>query len=316
VHEDWGERAERWRGVRSEYVDVQGTSVHALRAGDDVDGPTQLLVHGLGGSATNWIEVIPGLAERGPVIAPDLPGFGRTEPPTRTASRVRFNARFLRTLLDTIGWGSAEVHGNSMGGMLTVLLAGLAPERVDRLVLVSPALPTAMREISQVHTSTLLRFAPFLIPGVGEAVVRRLYARTTPEGYWDDLVTYLYADPDRLSPEIRQVGLENIRFGREAGWRLPAFVGAAESVVGSLLRPGRLKRAIDGIDAPTLLLWGDADRLVGRHVVDAARKRRPDWTITLMEGVGHVPMIEVPQLYLELVSRWLAGDELPEELTV
>jgi pimeloyl-ACP methyl ester carboxylesterase len=316
VHDDWGTRAERWRGIRSEIIEVQGTSVHALRAGDDVDGPTQLLVHGLGGSAGNWLEVMGALAERGPVIAPDLPGFGRTEPPTRNASRVRFNARFLRALLDTLGWDSAEVHGNSMGGMLAVLFAGLAPTRVDRLVLVSPALPGPSRSLNELDRTTLARFAPFAVPGLGETVVRRLHARMTPEQYWDDSLDYLHGDPDRLSPEIREVGIENILFGRTAPWRVPAFVAAAESVVGAVVRRGRLERAIDAIEAPTLVLWGDADRLVGRHVVDAVKARRSDWTVTLLEGVGHVPMLEAPQVYLQVLAQWWEGDEVPEELAV
>jgi pimeloyl-ACP methyl ester carboxylesterase len=314
MYVDWGEVTPRWDGVRSETIEVQGTPVHVLRAGDGREGPPQLLVHGLGGSAANWIEVMPALARRGPVVAPDLPGFGRTPPPTRSASRVRHNARFLRALLDELGWEQAEVHGNSMGGMVSVLFADREPERVSRLVLVSPALPSSSLVAARLDPATLQRFAPFVVPGLGEILLRRAWARVTPEEYWDDLLPYLYADPNRVAPEVRRVGIENLQYGREVEWRLPGFVGAAESVVGALLRRGRLEAAVTGVAAPTLLVWGDADRLVGRVVIDAVRDRRPDWTVTLLEGIGHVPMIETPELYVELLERWLDGDEVPARI--
>ena len=133
MEQDGGERAERWSGIRSEIVDVAGTQVHLLRADGPADGPTQLLIHGLGGSGTNWLEVMSGLSEVGPVVAPDLPGFGRTEPPTPRGSRVGSNLGFLKVFARTLGIDRADVHGNSMGGLLAVKLAAAAPELVDRL---------------------------------------------------------------------------------------------------------------------------------------------------------------------------------------
>jgi pimeloyl-ACP methyl ester carboxylesterase len=312
VHDDWGERSARWAGVRSEVLDVHRTQVHLLRSGDESAGTPQLFVHGLGGSATNWIEVLPGFACHGPVVAPDLPGFGRTEPPVPGASRVRSNARFLVALLDELGWDRVVVHGNSMGGLVSVLLAELAPGRLERLVLAAPALPTRRRALRQLDPITFQRFAPFVLPGVGTAVLRRMWATMTPEQLWEDQLDYIHGDPERLSPELRELGIANLSYGRETAWRLPGFVAAAESLVSALMTGTEVRGAMDAVTAPTLLVWGDADRLVGRPVIDHALARRPDWDLEVLDTVGHAPMVESPERYLDVVCRW-AGWTVDED---
>ncbi|HSK25207.1 MAG TPA: alpha/beta fold hydrolase [Egicoccus sp.] len=307
---DWSERSERWAGVRSDVVELAGTRVHMLRADGPADGggTPQLLVHGLGGSATNWIEVMAGLAAHGPVVAPDLPGFGRTEPPHPRASRITANVAFLVAFLRKLGWERAVVHGNSMGGMLATLLADKAPERVERLVLASPALPAPRNRMHEIHPMTVARFLPFLVPGLGTLAVRGLHARFSPEEEWEQTAKFLHGDAERLSPELQAVGLENLAAGREQPWRLSGLVGAAESLLSALLRARGLVRAIDTISVPTLVVWGDADRLIGRAVIDHLAQRRPDWHLAALPAIGHVPMAEAPDDYLAAVARFYAGE--------
>ena len=80
---DWGDRAPRWAGITSRAVDIDGTRVHYLRAGSTVTGRTHLLVHPMGTGSWSWMDVIGRLSETGMVIAPDLPGSGRSRPPHR-----------------------------------------------------------------------------------------------------------------------------------------------------------------------------------------------------------------------------------------
>lgn len=303
-HDDWGERCARWDGVRSEEVDVQGTPVHVLRADGPADGTPHLLIHGLGGAATNWLEVLPALARLGPVLAPDLPGFGRTRPPRPGASRVGANARFLRALLDRLGWDRVVLHGNSMGGMLGVLLAEHAPERIDRLVLTSPALPSPRTSLHRTPPRTLVRFAPFVLPGLGRLVLSRVWARATVEQLWRDNVEHLHADPARVQPEFAEVGKANLELGKQQPWRVEGLATAAESLMGRLMAAGRLWRVVAQVEAPTLLLWGDADQLIGRPVIDEVRRRRPDWDHEVLEGAGHCPQIEVPARYVDAIATW------------
>jgi pimeloyl-ACP methyl ester carboxylesterase len=313
VHEDWGDVTGRWAGVRSETLEIRGVAVHVLRADgpdDGGDGLPQLLVHGLGGSATNWIEVMPALAKLGPVVAPDLPGFGRTRPPHPRAARVTANAGFLRALLRTLEWDRAVVHGNSMGGMLAMMLTARAPEKVAGLVLTAPALPAPRSRMREIDRKTLLRFAPFAVPRLGRVVLRQLWNRMTPEQQWNDTVDFVYGDPAHLTPELREVGLANLRYGRETDWRLPSFVSAAESLVVELVTGRRLIRAIDEADVPGLVVWGEQDQLVGRAVIEHLVERRPEWHLHEFPHVGHVPQVEAPAEYVEITERFLAEEAL------
>lgn len=318
-HDDWGVRAERWRGIRSEVQHVRGTDVHVLRhdaAPTAPDGaPTQLLVHGLGGAATNWLEVMGPLAEHGPVVAPDLPGFGRTPPPRRNAVRTGHQARFLRALLDDLHLGRVVLHGNSMGGLLAVLLTDLEPDRVERLVLVDPALPGPLRAAASIAPRTLARFAPFAVPPLGRAGLRYAWKRSSPEALWRETVDFIHGDPSRIAPEIGQLGIENLDWGRQQPWRLDGFVTAATSIVAAMTVGQRsLGKAIDRVEPPTLLLWGDADQLIGRHVIDHLRDRRPDWDAHVFPSVGHVPQLEAPRDYVRVVSDWLDAGRAAHEV--
>src|SRR5690606_13473928 len=137
------------------------------------------------------------------------------------------------------------------------LLADKAPERVERLVLASPALPAPRNRMHEIHPMTVARFLPFLVPGLGTLAVRGLHARFSPEEEWEQTAKFLHGDAERLSPELQAVGLENLAAGREQPWRLSGLVGAAESLLSALLRARGLVRAIDTISVPTLVVWGD-----------------------------------------------------------
>lgn len=309
MHDDWGVRTDRWAGVRSEWRELHGTRVHVLRADAAPGAPAgavpQLLLHGLGGSATNWIEVVRGLSVHGPVIAPDLPGFGRTEPPHPRAARLSANTRFLRALCRDLDLDRVVVHGNSMGGLLGVMLAELEPDRIERLVLVDPALPAPLTALPSMPTRTLGRFVPFVVPPVGKALLGRAWQRFDADQLWADNVDFIHGDGSRLSAEIAVVGTENLDWGRRQPWRLDAFAAAAASVVGALTVGSRqLLRAVDRIEAPALLVWGDADQLVGRAVIEHVASRRPDWHLEVFETVGHAPQVEVPGRYLDAVGSW------------
>ena len=111
---DWGERSPRWAGIRSQTVEVCGSSVHFLTAdATRPDAPTHLLIHSTLGSATNWLDTIRPLAACGRVIAPDMPGTlaGHTASPHRSAARAQINARFLRAFTAALGLRDVVARG-------------------------------------------------------------------------------------------------------------------------------------------------------------------------------------------------------------
>jgi len=116
-------------------VDANGIKTNYLEAGS---GPDVVLVHGSGPGVTayaNWRLVIPALAERFHVIAPDMVGFGFSERPTDVDYGVQTWSDQVIGLMDTLGLQKASVVGNSFGGAIALRMAAQHPDRVDKLVL-------------------------------------------------------------------------------------------------------------------------------------------------------------------------------------
>ena len=313
---DLGARSAAWAPLRSGFVDVHGTQVHTVRGGlRPADGGADvphLFIHGLGGGATNWLEVMGALGDDREVITMDLPGFGRTVPPRFSAARVRANARFIPAFMDALGIERAIVHGNSMGGMLTALLAGIAPGRIERAVMVAPALPTAKKDLTHLPGPVFRRFAPFVVPGVGATLLRAFWSRADVELLMEDALELTVADRDRLSPAMLEIMRENLQLGKRSPWRVESLAYAVESLVAALLGGRELTDGVLALPSDTLLIWGDADALVGRPVIDQLLVHRPDWVDAVMPGVGHVPMMEEPERYVAVVRAWLEGRAVTE----
>src|SRR5215211_3386713 len=128
-----------WLGIdwsrHMRWVEVEGSPVNVVELGT---GPPVVFVHGLGGSWQNWLEQLPEFSRDFRVVAFDLPGFGESPMPQDEISISR-SGRLVVGLLDALGIERASLVGNSMGGFVTSEVAVQAPERVDRLVLVSSA---------------------------------------------------------------------------------------------------------------------------------------------------------------------------------
>ncbi|MBW3621111.1 MAG: alpha/beta fold hydrolase, partial [Actinobacteria bacterium] len=107
------------------------------------------------------------------------------------------------------------------------------------------------------------------------------------------------------------VAIENVARATELDWRIDGFVQAATSLVRLLVGARTISRSIAQIEAPTLVLWGDRDQLVGRPVIDGLTARRPEWDLHVFEGCGHVPMLEYPDEFTRVVERWLETTGVP-----
>jgi pimeloyl-ACP methyl ester carboxylesterase len=301
-----------WPGVVDGHLDVGGREVRVLRADSRRRGAgavPQLLVHGLGGSSVTWVEVMGGLAEHGPVVAVDLPGFGRTAPREDDELTVRGYVRFVLDVADALGWDRFELHGNSMGGLVAVLLAARHPERVERLVLVSPALPprTPLGLLVPAR-ATVDGMAPVAVSTVSAAVlgVVGIAGPELTEHRNRQLLRLIYADPDGVDRRLLELMAADFR-GDDATTtrsRRRALRSATRSIAALWTDPRRVWRAIDRIDAPTLLLGGTRDALIPAKVLRAVLARRRDWTGRLLDDRRHALMMEDPAAYLEEVARW------------
>lgn len=193
-----------------------------------------------------------------------------------------------------------------MGGTVATMFAARSPELVERLVLVAPALPARRRRPPDLDPKTLRQFAPFVVRPVGGFMARRRLRKLTVDELWREGMEFVHGDPSRVDPATEKILLDHFAQTINEPSRLRSYTTAAASLVGALLWRRELLRAIDAVTARTLVVRGDADRLVADSVVEHVQDRRPDWDVTTLEGVGHVPILEVPERYVALVTDWMA----------
>jgi pimeloyl-ACP methyl ester carboxylesterase len=312
---DWGERAARWSGIHSETVDVHGTEVHYLVTGQTRTSgkPVHLLVPNPANGASNWLDVLAGLRAHAHVIAVDLPGTiaGHTALPNRRAASIETNVRFLRAFTDALELDRVVVHGWSAGGMIALLFANRTPERVAALVLVAPALPGPLSDREARMWRTLGRAGLAVVAPVARVLLRVLGRRLRA---WnlrvlDDPASIAGSrwntggDLTKMSAEI--AGLMRDEMSAVEPRRMESAVTVYASVMSLMLvRRGPVLDAMRRVAAPTLLVWGDEDRLCARASIDDWTAQRPDWTLAALHGVGHAPPLEAPAEYARTVIDW------------
>ncbi|MGY1813489.1 alpha/beta fold hydrolase [Blastococcus sp. SYSU D00820] len=294
-----------WPG---EQVPVRGGSVFVRRTpwrgpvdgdGDGAPRERALYVHGLGGASTNWTDLAALLAVRFDGWALDLPGFGRSNPPARGSYSIRGHVQAVVDVLERIVAEPGEaagrpVHllGNSLGGLVSVMVAARRPDLVATLTLVSPAMP--VYRVPRAFSPALLLL---LLPGVPSIAERRL-AGVTPEQQVRGMVQMCFGDPSRVPRERMQQALEEMRERSEQAWAGRALARSMRGLMTSYLRigPANAWRMARSLRPPTLVLWGDRDRLVDPALAPRLTAVVPDSRLLVLEGVGHVAMLEVPEL--------------------
>jgi pimeloyl-ACP methyl ester carboxylesterase len=191
-----------------------------------------------------------------------------------------------------------------MGGAISLLLAARQPQRVAGLVLVDPALPPPIG--TPVDRRILATFAAYALPFVGEWYARRKAARLGPDGLVRELMDLCCAEPARIGPGLWDA---HVALARERLRTMPgasdALVEAGRSLGRMLRRPGSLRAMVRAVRAPTLVVHGALDRLVPLTACLALARLRPDWSLEVFEGIGHVPQLEAPDRFVTAVERWL-----------
>lgn len=307
--------AERWGG-RSRVGDLDGPVHWVDFAGPYAAGPAPadesaprpagsaaplVLVHGLGGSHLNWVNVAPELARGRRVVAVDLAGFGLT-PAAGRDTGVRANASLLgRFVRDVVG-APAVLVGNSMGGMVSLLLGQSEPEIVAGLVLVDPSVPTA---VSNLDRLVAFQFGLYATPVLGEQLLVRMRRRYTAHQRVTGTARLCFADPTRADASVIEASASLLAYRDTLPRAEVEFLRAAKSLLTVLRRGRAYSELIRSVSAPVLLIHGEQDRLVP---VEAARRvaaANPDWATEWLAGVGHTPQLEAPDRVVERIVPWL-----------
>jgi len=286
--------------VRHKIADLDGP-VHYLDFGGS--GEPLLMVHGLGGSALNWVGVGPRVAESYRTLAVDLAGFGQTPLFNRSAA-VGANAALVHDFVERVIGQPVVIMGNSMGGHISILEAAAHPQSVKALILVDPAIPGV--HVRRPEPAMLGVLAALSIPGLAQNLLGRRARALGPEGLVRQALELVCADPSRVDPEIVEAHVKLTREREHLGPQNDrAFLQASRSI-GLRMADPRFWSRVARVQAPTLLVHGRLDRLIPVAAARELARRRPDWQLEVLDGVGHVPMMETPGLFMDTVDAWAA----------
>jgi pimeloyl-ACP methyl ester carboxylesterase len=284
--------------MRNKIADLGGP-VHYLDFGGT--GSPLLMVHGLGGAAINWLGVGPALAATHHAMAIDLAGFGQTPLFDRSAA-VGANTDLVVSFIRHVVGEPVVLMGNSMGGHIGILAAADHPSWVNALILVDPAIPGV--HVRRPDPVMLGMMAALSIPGLAQGLLDWRTRKLGGEGLVRESLSLVCADPARVDRGLVdahvRLARERERLGRQNG---RAFLQASRSIGLRMADPGFWKR-VAKVTAPTLVVHGSLDRLIPVAAARELARRRPDWELKVLEGVGHVPMMETPELLLDTLAGW------------
>jgi pimeloyl-ACP methyl ester carboxylesterase len=267
----------------SEFVRVAGIRLHVRDTGPKT-APPVILLHGFGSSLLTWEPWARSLSYTHRVIRYDLPGFGLTgADPTGDYSDARGIA-VLGALMDTLSVQRASLVGNSLGGKIAWMFAAAHPDRVDRLVLISPD-GFASPEFAygkKTRVPAVAKLLPYTLP----AVLLRMNLEAA------------YGDTRRLTPETTQRYRDMIL---APGVR-QAVLDRTEQVM--LEPPEPMLRRVR---APPLLVWGEKDGIIPFRDAGDFLAVIPNVRLLVFPDLGHVPMEEAPARSLPPVEAFLDG---------
>lgn len=283
----------------AEYLELAGGPVHFRDYGGT--GQPILLVHGLGGSIPNWDLLGPRLTDRGHVVAIDLPGFGLSPPGQDWSLDTHITA--ITGTIEHLGEPVALI-GNSMGGLLSEMVAAERPDLVDLLILLSPATPPRLPD-PNIHWPTARRLLIQATPVVGPAMARWMLSTMTSRELVNDLLKRITHKPGRVPMDMIESFVDLTEKRRHFPWAADAIPKTGQSIRSLFLQRSRYVSMIRRIQAPTLVIQGVDDPIVSPNSVRWLCSIRPDWTLIELEDTGHTPQIDAGIRTVSTIEPWL-----------
>jgi len=281
-------------GISSEspmqLVRIHGHYVAYRTAGE---GPVVVLIHGIAGSSATWARVMPGLAERRTVVAPDLLGHGESAKPRGDYSLGAY-ASGVRDLLAVLGHDRATFVGHSLGGGIAMQLAYQFPERCERLVLVgSGGLGREVGTLLKVLSAPGMEYVLPLVLTRGlhdvAATVGRFVGRSGVRA--NSLLQEIWDAYTRLTDTRAQ----------------RAFVHTIRAVIDpSGQRVSARDRLYLAAEVPTLIVWGARDRVIPVAHAHVAHELIPGSRLEIVDDAGHFVPLERPERFVAVLDDFLS----------
>jgi pimeloyl-ACP methyl ester carboxylesterase len=277
-------------------IQLHGHCVSYREAGAASGGPVVVLLHGIAGSGQTWDDVLGLLGERHTVIAPDMLGHGGSAKPRSDYSLGAY-ASGVRDLLTALGHDRATIVGHSLGGGVAMQFAYQFPDRVERLALVASGGLGA--EVSLILRAVALPGAEWIVPLVAKA--RLDDAGAAVAGVLNRIGMHGGADFEEIARGYASL--------KDAATRR-AFVHTVRSVIDA---GGQRIDASDRLylaeEVPSMLVWGDRDRIIPVSHAIAAHAKMPGSRLEVIPSAGHFPHRHDPRRFVELLERFITETE-------
>ena len=300
--------------ITSEETRVFGHRIRYLTGGA---GEPVLLLHGLADTADAWGRVLPTLATRCRVFAPDLLGCGDSDKPAVDYS-LWAQATYLRHFMDNVGIERAIIVGHSLGGGLALHMYMQYPERVSRLALIASGgmgrdLPLSLRLCTLAGSSPVIgallgsRHQRHPVARVGHTVLGRLWPATAAADRARHTAAAMLSADEALTNAEEAGILERLR---EPAARA-AFLATLRSVGSLRGQRGSALHALSLIDTPVLLIHGERDATIPVSHGHTALTRLKRGRLSVIPSCGHCPQRETPEQVSSLLLDFFAADEWP-----
>lgn len=269
-------------GLEASSVRVDDLNIAYLSNAKPVDGETVVMIHGFGANKDNWTRLARELTDEYNVYAIDLPGHGDSSKPLDLGYRFEDQVSHLAKILEALQIENAHMMGNSMGGAITALYAATYPTQIHSAVLFNPA---GIFEYESELVGLVKEGDNPLIP--------------SEEGDFERLIDFAMEKKPFAPWPIYSVMEERAIANRE----INEVIFAA--IRDSGFEPD-FRQNITRIESPVLVIWGIEDRVINYRNAEVFVEQIPDARKALLEGVGHAPMVEVPEKSARLFREFLA----------
>ena len=280
---------ERWS--RTVTLPRSGIRLFLFDTGSGDQTPVVLL-HGLGDEADTWRHVLPGIAGQRRVIAPDLPGFGRSDQGKHKYT-IPFFADTVLELVDTLSQQKVIVVGHSTGALIAQEFALRNPGWVERLILIGGSLVSGETKLDR---SLLF----FLLPGLGEWTYNRL--RKDPQAAYRSLEPY-YSRLDDLPQAERDFLYQRVNERVWSSGQRRGFLSTLRGMAAWLPSQQKgLPHRLRDFHVPTTVIWGENDRIVPVQNARALTEMLPDALPVIVPGAGHNVHQEQPDAVIAAIK--------------
>ena len=263
-------------------IDTECGRVSTFEAGT---GEPIVLLHGLGATKAEFLPTVPALAPGFRTIAIDLPGFGDSDKPFPAPYDARMFSRWVVATLDALGLDRTHLLGHSMGGRVALEVGMRNPDRIDRLVLMTPSMAW-LSAPSWAKPLKLVRPELGIIQPAPKNFVESIVKRVVPA-----------SDSHFVAPALD----EFLRSYLTPRGRV-AFYAAARNI--ALEEPGEFWAGLERLSPESLFIWGRQDTLVPIGFARHVRERLPAARHCELD-CGHVPQLERPAQLHSAITRFL-----------